>query len=131
MKYYLRMVRPRFEVRLIEVDARSESEAKYLAMIEAMEPDKRWRSIPHNPNDYAAHVEQCESEHDFSANDTTLKEGKAQLAAAVPSEFNKYLLLRDDLFDGEGCSSGGRKLTMTIHHHQAHERPSCGRAGWP
>lgn len=102
MKYYLRMVRPRFETRLIEVDATSYEHAKLLGTMAGMVPSDDWQMIDHDPYTYAAHVERCSDEHNFEANGQTVEEGVADLASTAVPEDDKYLLMYADTFTGEG-----------------------------
>lgn len=102
MKYYVRMVRPRFEVKFIEIDAENESQAQSTATTIGMESKTGWKPIKRATEDYFPHIERCLTANDFAANEMTVEEGREELSSVEVPEQDKYLLLYADTFSGEG-----------------------------
>lgn len=100
MKHYCRVVRLRFEMRFIEVDAIDHGDAEEKAVQEARTPSRAWRLVKYDQESYAPHVEVCVSEEDVnhSAGDEEL----ATLASVEPLDEVAYLLLMGDPESGSG-----------------------------
>lgn len=102
MKYLLRMVRPRFEVKLIEIEAESEAVARLTATTQALVSKQGWKLIERSTDDYFPHIERCLSETDLGANEMTEEEAREELASISAPDMDKYFLLYADAFAGEG-----------------------------
>ncbi len=105
-KFYVRVCRPRFEVAAIEVFSRDHDLAQLLAACRASElPETVWKLLPFDNSSYFPHVEECVSDHDMSANADSEDPKEALIEEFMSLERErdeKYLLLRGDLFTGEG-----------------------------
>lgn len=102
MKYLLRMVRPRFEVKLVELEAENDSVARLIATTEALGSKTGWKLIARSTEDYFPHIERCLSETELGANDMTEEEAREELASVAAPDLDKYFLLYADTFAGEG-----------------------------
>lgn len=105
-KHYVRIVRPRFELMVVEVSAADHKEAEMLALEQADDADDdAWTLLDHDPGTYDAHVQRCTSEDDVEANSSGPSE-RAEIVQTLldptPDEDFKYLLLLADVADGEG-----------------------------
>ena len=102
MKYYVRLVRPRFETQLAIVEADTDEAAHALAMQQSSQRSADWKLVDFNPADYSCHVEDSLSEHSAAANDVDFESAGAELASTTAPDDNRYLLLHADVWSGEG-----------------------------
>lgn len=96
MKYFVRVVRPRFEFQLLEVEAGDRSSAEELAVMEAAELTSGWRELIYSPSQYAPHAEITLPEQDVAD-----PEDREAMCSAQPSDW-VYMLLQANTFTGEG-----------------------------
>ena len=102
MKYYVRLVRPRFETQLAIVEADTDEAAHALAMQQSSKRSADWKLVDFNPADYGCHVEDCLSEHSAEANQLDFESAGAELSSTKAPDDDKYLLLHADVWSGEG-----------------------------
>ena len=100
--YHVRLVRPRFEVQYLTVQATSEDAARAMAEFEAGEDASDWKLIDYSPEDYQPFIERCLSDSDLDANEMTPEEGAEMLSSTLRPERDKYLLMYADTDGGQG-----------------------------
>lgn len=101
MKFYVRVVRPRFEMQYVEIDAIDYDHACNQAMKECRRRDGSWTTIAFSPTDYGCHIEECMSEDTLDANEMTPAEARAELSDPSTTDC-RYLLLSADIVSGTG-----------------------------
>lgn len=102
MKYFVRLVRPRFETQLTVVEADDEEDAHVQAMAQSFSRERDWRLVEFSFTDYRCHVEECVSEEDIKLDETTKKEVRARLSSTASPDENKYLLMQANVGTGHG-----------------------------
>lgn len=100
--YHVRLVRPRFEVQYLTVQAASEEAARAIATFEAGDEPTDWKLIDFSSEDYEPFVERCMSDNDLDANEMTPEDGAALLSSTERPEHDKYLLMYADTDGGQG-----------------------------
>lgn len=95
--YHVRLIRPRFEVSYLSVEAPDHETAEDLAQFLASNDPAEWKLIDFSLEDYHPFVERCLAE-----NEVTADEAEAELSSTEIPERDKYLLLYADTFGGDG-----------------------------
>jgi hypothetical protein len=101
MKFYVRVVRPRFEMQYVEVDAIDDDHARDQATKECRRRDGSWTTIDFSTTDYGCHIEECMSEDNLDANEMTPAAARAELSDPSTTDY-RYLLLSADIVSGTG-----------------------------
>ena len=100
--YHVRLVRPRFEVQYLTVEAADDDTAKALAFFAAGDDPEDWKLIDFNSNDYHPFVERCVSEAELAAIPMTPQEAEDQFSSTDRPKSDKYLLMYADTDSGYG-----------------------------
>jgi hypothetical protein len=100
--YHVRLVRPRFEVQYLTVQAANEDAAKIMALFEAGHDQADWKLIDFDSDDYHPFFERCVSEAELAAIEMTPAEAAEQFASTDRPKSDKYLLLYADTDSGYG-----------------------------
>jgi hypothetical protein len=95
-RYHVRLVRPRFEVSYLTVEAPDEDIAQDMALRSASTDPKDWALIEFNPKDYHAYVERCVTDNDLAANEMTADDAEAEFSSTEAPKHDKYLLMYAD-----------------------------------
>lgn len=98
----MRLIRPRFEVLYLTVEAKDHDIAEGLAYISTGGHEAEWKLIDHSPEDYHPYVELCLSENELSANEMTAEDAAEELSSTKIPEWDKYLIAHADTNSGEG-----------------------------
>ena len=107
MKHYVRLCRPRFEVTVLEIDAKDTFEAGIIARENAGSlPESVWHLQAFDAKSYQPHVEERTPQSDVEANvgqepwdkESFIKE----LRSTEATEHTRYMLLQADINGGDG-----------------------------
>jgi hypothetical protein len=105
MRYYAKVVRPRFEVAYVEIegdDVKTGEQAADLALDESMMAKLDWKMLPFDREAYAPHVEMLVSDQELTESDATPALIRRWMRSSDPSKQDRYLLLHADMETGEG-----------------------------
>ncbi|OYW55214.1 MAG: hypothetical protein B7Y80_09600 [Hyphomicrobium sp. 32-62-53] len=105
MRYVARLVRPRFEFAIVEVDLPEDAADGRVcaAVLElALSSGTHWEMRAHDPGLYQPHVEMFMSDLTMAAEGYTPDEGRAWMSEADGMAHDRYLLLHADIDMGEG-----------------------------
>jgi hypothetical protein len=105
MKYFARVVRPRFEVGFVELeldDAVPHQVATQVALEKAQREGVKWELREFDEDRYQPHVEMVLSDFDMEAEGDNPEEGREWMRSPEGMAHDRYLLLHADVDMGEG-----------------------------
>ena len=107
MKHFVRMCRPRFEVAVLEIEAKDDVEAGAIALEKAESlPVSAWYLQAFDAKSYHPHVEECTPQSDVEAivgPEPWEKESFIiELRSTKATEHTRYMLLQADINGGDG-----------------------------